>query len=243
MFCASQPEACFVRGGGGQAEFTKNCDLTASSAARCAGIDSNMSRATWIAIKRGELPQEVPDPLMRMIMDNGTNEQPLAMLEYCLTKLWDAEKHSLVPEWRFTRFVYDYRASEVYRLGATPDSIVLRDRETKIAHLLEIKTLQLGDHNNDDSRRAQADASHILQVLVQLFCTGLQEAHLFYYRRHTGFKRCFKITSNDELFIKHVLPVLLPGLRNTRERRMPTGSRASITNMLQSRLFCNERLL
>lgn len=231
-----------MRGGGGQAEFTKSCDLTASSAARCAGIDSNMSRATWIAIKLGKLPQEVPDPLARIIMDRGTEEQPLAMLEYCLTSLWDCERHSLVPEWRFTRYVYD-KESEVYRLGATPDSVVLKDRGTGISHLLEIKTLQLGDHNNDDARRAQADASHILQVLVQLFCTGLQEAHLFYYRRHTGFKRCFKITCNDELFIKHVLPVLLPGLRNTSERRMPTGSRASITSMLQSRLFCNERLL
>lgn len=231
-----------MRGSGGQAEFTKSCDLTASSAGRCAGIDSYMSRATWIAIRLGKQAEPVPDPIGKIIMERGTEEQPLAMLEYTLTKLWDYEVHSLVPEWRFTRYVYD-RESEVYRLGATPDSVVLKDRGTGISHLLEIKTLQLGDHTNDDARREKPDACHVLQVLVQLFCTGIEVAHLFYYRRHTGFKRCFKITSSDELFIKHVLPVLLPGLRNTSERRMPTGSRASITNMLQSRLFSNERLL
>lgn len=207
------------------------CDITASEAHEACGLSSETSRQRWVTNRAGITPRAPPNELGRLMMERGKLDQPWA--EDCYAEhMLEREDEALLPEWHFRRAVCSGE-HQVYYLGATPDAIVCDKQTRKPLRLLEIKTAQtVGDDDVTESPKP----AHVLQTVIQLYCTGMQHAHLFYYRRSSGRYRCFNIRSSDQEFMRVVWPWLAEVLNCDGDiGRMPNGER----ERRERELICN----
>lgn len=200
------------------------CDISASDAANACGIGYE-SRQQWLGVRLGERAKKEDDDVTREILERGQEDQSFAQYEYvksCLSK-----EHGLLPEWHYRRIVHT--RDTVYVIGATPDAIIAELKTRKIVMLVEYKSIQRGTTLPRSPRPA-----HILQTVLQMFCTGVSKTHLFYYCRITGEYRCFEVTSDDVRFEGIVWPWIREALemRSVAQARMPSGEKQRRENAL-----------
>lgn len=191
-----------------QSAFSAMCDVTASTAGAVCGLDERYCRYAWLEVRLGlrKAKWTREDAVALKIMELGQDEQPLAEREYIgCSELFDSENESYYGETRWTRM------AGVYKIGATPDMMILDKHTLAPKRLVEIKTLQFTDPISDDlnaKRGTMLKWKHVVQCIIQMFCTGVERTHLFYYRASTGRYWCWTVTSNDELFNSFVMPWL-----------------------------------
>lgn len=200
------------------------CDISSSDAANACGIGYD-SRMLWLGVRLGERVKPEDDDVTKEILERGQEDQPFAQYEYARSVL--SKQHGLLPEWHYRRAVHS--RDSVYIFGATPDAIVAELKTRKIVRLVEYKSIQRGTTLPNVPRPA-----HLLQTVLQMFCTGVSETHLFYYCRITGQYRCFLVTSDDTRFEGIVWPWLREALemRSVAQARMPKGEKQRRENML-----------
>lgn len=213
-------------------------DVSASEAADACGLAKNMSRQMWFAVRHGMAARPEPSALSKFMMARGREDQPLAEREYAdkiLLRDDDDEKEWLLPEWGYRRAVQTSRPSAVYYLGATPDALVWH--RGKIVRLIEYKTMQNGCVGVPLAAPRPAD---VIQCAQQMFCTGVQWCHLFYYRRSTGEFSCFNLRGDDDKFLKVVWPWLDQVLDRDEDTnlRMAPGERARREQLLLETFVC-----
>jgi hypothetical protein len=120
----------------------------------------------------GIVEEEGEDEYTRKAMTNGTNVEPIAKYEYTKT-FCDAD--DVIDDEPF------YRRHDI---GASPDLVVHRKR------CVEIKCV---DGRRDSTDAFDVSYNHVLQLAAQLYCTGLAEGHLYYYRSIDSRWACYRV--------------------------------------------------
>lgn len=185
-----------------QSQFKAMCDMTASEAGAVIGLDPNESRKRWLERRLGLAPPKstlTEDAVARLLLELGRREQPLAEKEYlACPELFDSENETFTGEQRWIRRV------DSFVLGATPDMMILDKSTQQPKRLVEIKTVQYSHPDSDELRVKNGDLlkwHHVAQCMVQMFCTAVNTADLFYYRASTGRFWCYRLSSHDRRFV------------------------------------------
>lgn len=196
------------------------CDISASDAHEAIGLGTDVSRSRWLSIRLGEEKRPEKSEYVMEMLARGKRDQPFAQDAYA-EKLLDKEE-VILPEWHYARAVH-IAPDEVYIIGATPDCLVCNKDSRVLLRAVELKTLQHGEEGVYE----QPKPANVLQAVIQLFCTGLEECHLFYFRRATEECKCFRIRSSEKEFLDTVWPWLQESLRATdpKKLRMPAGEK------------------
>lgn len=199
-------------------ECRSRCDVNASEAGEACGLGYN-SRAEWVGVRLGERLKKEEDSLLLDILERGRQDQAFAEFTYVSDANLLKLDERMLPEAHYRRQLLD--GEYVWNIGATPDAIVIDALSTEKKRAVEYKCAQ----NDGEGVCEVPKPGHLLQVIVQLYVLGIEEGHLFYYRRSSGQYRCFRVRSSDEKFLTIVWPWIREALemRSSRQARMPNG--------------------
>lgn len=223
-----------------QSVWEASCDLTASKAGAACGLDPHMSRIMLVDIRLGKRPKPPPgwkeSAVSAYIKEMGQKEQGAAEIEYLRARdLFDPENEVSFGETRWRRRLRGHC------IGATPDMIILDKHTMAPKRLVEIKTLQSNAPQLDEQRFQNGELlkpHHVVQCLVQLYCTGLSKSHLFYYRARSGKYWCYEVVLNESRF-----PVVADWIMETLSVRNEEMYRVFPRSMRQRTRSERERIL
>lgn len=156
----------------------EHADLTASEVPDALGLSYGVSRAQlWKQLHQGA-DRAPASSRLQELWAYGRAQEPISLSAY--NDIF--KKHVFKFDGNFNRPL----SPHPYRLFATPDA-------WDISHPVEIKSVSEYGHVPDKPK-----AAHVIQCVVQMYCSHSQHAYLFYYKFLTGEYACFKIVWDEE---------------------------------------------